>query len=164
MFRAHTTDKFKVKLVDCSRRSGTVMSNRTSDTHDRLRMGCGITDFDLGIPVGKIVYWIKGPLEVNKPVSRTRPCTTFTFADYHSGALKVVSAMSRYFTTLFQRSEVTKTCLRGPRCCISLFNKLISDSKLVSWHSPRFPGSYLSFRTYSRRVSRQGAPVPLTKK
>ena len=85
-------------------------------------MGCGITDFDLGIPVGKIVYWIKGPLEVNKPVSRTGPRTTFTFADYHSGALKVVPAMSRYFTTLFQRSEVTKTCLRGPRCCISLFN------------------------------------------
>ena len=36
-------------------------------------MGCGITDFDLGIPVGKIVYWIKGPLEVNKSVSRTGP-------------------------------------------------------------------------------------------
>jgi hypothetical protein len=57
-------------------------------------MGCGITDFDLGIPVGKIVYWIKGPLEVNKPVIRTGPCTTFTFTDYHSGALKVVTTMS----------------------------------------------------------------------
>ena len=106
------------------------------------------------------VYWIKEPLEVNKPMSRTGPRTTFTFADYHSGVLKVVPAMSRYFTTLFQRPEVTKTCLRGPRCCISLFNKLISDSKLVSRHSPRFPGSYLSFRTYSRCVSHQGVTDP----
>ena len=41
-----------------------------------------------------------------------------------------------------------------------LLLSLISYPKLASWHLLRFPRFYLSFRIYSRRVSRQGAPGP----
>jgi len=43
---------------------------------------------------------------------------------------------------------------------ILMYLSLISYSKLVSEYFPSFPRSYVSFRTYSRCVSRQGDTGP----
>jgi hypothetical protein len=48
----------------------------------------------------------------------------------------------------------------GDAAHAAVYLSLISYSKLVSWHFPRIPKSYLSFHTYSKRVSRQGTTVP----